>query len=357
VAGITTFFLLCDVSNSSAKFFLVGFFVMVGLLVVVTAAVSYSGCLNSLRDKETGELQVSQRLQARLKILITFSQILSGFPPVLNFALPFAWERFSESVLSFFSLKFLSDLPGAGCLGANFYDRLLFDTVTPLSAIVVLLVLYKIADVAMKHHGPTAMLGGCVETQTAKKFCSNLALLVSYLCVASTSSTIFQTFACRDFDPNLSYLKADYSISCSTSTYTFYYTYAVVMAMVFPLGIPLCYGVLLYRKRDVINPILSDNGEAAGRTQGISRDSSIRNSTQGFSRDSSFRDSKQGLSRDSSFRDSRQGFSRDSSFRDSRVSRASTVQERLSVREALAEEAKGVAKLKFLYQDYKPEAW
>ena len=132
----------CDVGSESAAFFLVGFFVMLLLVALVPVVVIYSGCLDSLRDKETGELKVPQRMQARFKILVTFSQIMGGYPPVLNVALPYAWQRFSESVLSFTSLGFLSSVPGSGCLGASFYDRLIVHTSAPLALVFLLLAVY-----------------------------------------------------------------------------------------------------------------------------------------------------------------------------------------------------------------------
>jgi len=133
--------------------------------------------------------------------------------------------------------------------------------------------------------------------------------------VASASSIIFQTFACHDLEGDLSYLKADYSISCATSAYSSYRTYAWFMALAFPVGIPLAYAVLLYRKLDIISPDVSDP--------------KVKNSR------------------------------RESRGDDARMSRTtlrttSTTHERQLAREALEAleaKAKGVKNLKFLYKD------
>jgi len=70
-----------------------------------------------------------------------------------------------------------------------------------------------------------------VSAHVIKSGASNAALLISYLCVASTSSTIFQTPACHDLEGDLSYLKAGHSFSCATSAYSSYRTYAWFMAL------------------------------------------------------------------------------------------------------------------------------
>lgn len=51
---------------------------------------------------------------------------------------------------------------------------------------------------------------------------------------------IFQTFSCHDVgssdDQNSSFMTADYSVSCSSSRYTFVFWWAFVMVFVYPIG-------------------------------------------------------------------------------------------------------------------------
>jgi len=89
------------------------------------------------------------------------------------------------------------------------------------------------------------------------------------------------------------------------------------MALVFSVGIPLAHAALLYRKLDIICPGVSDP--------------KLNNL-------------------------------RESRGDDTRMSRTalrttSATHERQLAREALEAKAKGVEKLKFLYKDYRPEAW
>ncbi|CAM9190562.1 unnamed protein product, partial [Ectocarpus sp. 8 AP-2014] len=65
----------------------------------------------------------------------------------------------------------------------------------------------------------------------------------------------FKTFACDDEAvEGESYLGADYGIQCHTDKHTWYKVYAGIMIMVYPIGIPLLYSVILWRNRESLNP-------------------------------------------------------------------------------------------------------
>jgi hypothetical protein len=78
------------------------------------------------------------------------------------------------------------------------------------------------------------------------------------LILPSTVTKIFQTFSCRDVDPedsvqgSDSYMTADYSVSCDSQKYHFGYIWAIVMIFVYPIGLPMYYFYLLWNIRDAI---------------------------------------------------------------------------------------------------------
>ena len=51
-----------------------------------------------------------------------------------------------------------------------------------------------------------------------------------------------------------SYLRADYSVDCDSSDYTSIYSLAIIMVLVYPIGIPLIYFVMLYKNREKLDP-------------------------------------------------------------------------------------------------------
>jgi len=89
--------------------------------------------------------------------------------------------------------------------------------------------------------------------------CLNTFLFLSH----NTSSSLFPShslsslfsFACRFFDGDYgSFLKVDYSINCDSDEHKFYEAYAGFMILVYPVGIPLMYFILLYMRRAELDP-------------------------------------------------------------------------------------------------------
>ena len=80
-----------------------------------------------------------------------------------------------------------------------------------------------------------------------------LFLLFTYLVLPGVSSVIFRYFICTNIDPDgvlpgpQRYMVEDYSISCSSDRYLFGFVWALIMVVVYPVGIPLMYFVLLYQ--------------------------------------------------------------------------------------------------------------
>ena len=82
-----------------------------------------------------------------------------------------------------------------------------------------------------------------------------IMLVLIYSVMPSVSTTVFGAFSCdylKDTGESYSdggYLIADYSIDCGTKEYALYATYSGVMVVVYPIGIPLVFALLLFRKR------------------------------------------------------------------------------------------------------------
>ena len=91
-----------------------------------------------------------------------------------------------------------------------------------------------------------------------------LWLLLSFLIYPSVSTVCFQFFSCekfRGFDNargNKRVLQVDYSISCRSRDYKAVKVYAICSLLLYPVGIPLIYFVLLWSHRRKINPDLDD---------------------------------------------------------------------------------------------------
>ena len=138
----------------------------------------------------------------------------------------------------------------------SFYDRLLAVTLGPVIVVIGL----GAAAVAYRLRGDergNARAARCVD--------SILKLL--FFVFSSTSTSIFQAFACDDqFDDGRRVLACDYSISCKTPKWRAFRAYAVVCVFVYPIGIVCLFTTLLVKSRSRIDPPL---GETGSRRAGI----------------------------------------------------------------------------------------
>ena len=87
----------------------------------------------------------------------------------------------------------------------------------------------------------------------------SVALWITFLMYSSVSSVVFQMFSCEPLDDNNIYLRADYSILCTSPKHKYLQIYAVFMMMLYPVGIPLAYIGLLYFSRDTLKAPASQN--------------------------------------------------------------------------------------------------
>ena len=102
--------------------------------------------------------------------------------------------------------------------------RLLAVTLGPLILILGLLIAARIARVRGK--------------AAAAEWYIDLVLKLCFLVFTSTSTSIFQTFACDDtFDDGRSVLACDTSLSCKSPRHRAFKAYSAVMIFVYPVGI------------------------------------------------------------------------------------------------------------------------
>ena len=174
--------------------------------------------------------------------------------------------------LSFFSFLNFAIVPRflrLECeMRVDHYSQVYFMTLVPLLLIALELSCFGVhwlytRDEAAKNQLPASYFG--------------YFLAGTYLIYPSVSTTLFQTLRCEVFDtPEYegdehvdSYLRADPRLKCGDgdlsdlesghgfhwdSEYTFMWWYSVSFTLVYPIGIPTLYFVLLYTNRDLIAP-------------------------------------------------------------------------------------------------------
>ncbi|CBJ29835.1 probable extracellular nuclease [Ectocarpus siliculosus] len=189
------------------------------------------------------------------KIIIVVWQILTQFAAAANVTYPRVYQDFL-SAIDVINVD-LGSMISAGCLwsGIDFHDRLLVSTIAPLLAIGMLASTYL---VALRRN---ATAGHAIIEIIRHKHVTVL-LFVTFLVYSSVSSMVFQTFACDSLDDGNNYLRADYRILCTTSKHLALQVYAGVMVVVYPVGIPLLYAILLFQHRDILANASADKAGA-----------------------------------------------------------------------------------------------
>ncbi|KAG5192498.1 hypothetical protein JKP88DRAFT_151331, partial [Tribonema minus] len=174
-------------------------------------------------------------------------QLLCGFVAITGLALPEAYEQFLDK------LAFIADFTiMMGCIAdLDFYDKLLATTLAPLMYIA----LVGCSWLAAQHCVRRARLdAGETAAQLADLDALRrhwtLFLGILFLNFGSVSSVVFRTFACEHFEElGEWYLRADYSIQCFANGYWWYAAYAFCAMLVYPIGIPALFAVLVWQKR------------------------------------------------------------------------------------------------------------
>ena len=130
-------------------------------------------------------------------------------------------------------------------LEVDFHDRLFLTTMAPVVAMCLLWGTYMVAMRRNRGSSEAALVN-------IRQKHRSMALLVTFLVYSSVSSVVFQMFACEGLDDGRRYLQADYTIVCDSPKHRAFQVYAGLMILLYPLGIPILYAVLLFSNRRLL---------------------------------------------------------------------------------------------------------
>ncbi|CAN0425302.1 unnamed protein product, partial [Ascophyllum nodosum] len=219
---------------------------VLALLVAVILAVSY--LLSTELDRGIQRRACIERLMRYIpmhsvKVVIVTWQIVIQFVSVANVQYPYEYQRFLDGVrLLDFDLGWM--LSASCVVNIDFHDRLLFATIGPIVVIFGLAMTYYIA--ARRNRQSE----GTVQNVQHKHL--SAVLLLTFLVYSNVSSILFQTFACEHLEDGELYLRADYRIECDSAKHEKLQAYAVIMIIMYTLGIPVFYATLLLKDRDIL---------------------------------------------------------------------------------------------------------
>jgi len=203
-------------------------------------------------------------LMPKLKLLVAFFQSVHTLPSVYGVTMPpyyFTWMKAFEWIHFSFD-----GLVGAGvCIRGGFTTRLFVYSLAPFGVFALVLILASLAYFmdrsllntghtisASNQRGNLPFLQGLIDYWMSAL---PILLFLSFCMVTSTSQNIFSTWQCAefsDFPTSRSFMVRDLSVECSGPEYEQITMVALIFVVVWPVGFPILYFVLLWRCRDDI---------------------------------------------------------------------------------------------------------
>ena len=207
-------------------------------------------------DEEEDLIKYLTGSLVKYKTLVSFCQIITSFPTAFGakLAWPVSYENFLRVIGSVVSLN-VPNLVATQCLDSSssktyFVRSLLGVTLAPCGVAVLLWL-------------GTHILAA-TTSQTERKRRKNRAfqvfLMIMHVSLPLCSSTPVTALVCSEFDEGDAgtgwYLRDELAISCESSLWRhFIRPYAWLCVFLYPIGVPVVYGILLWRSRHILNPI------------------------------------------------------------------------------------------------------
>ena len=184
----------------------------------------------------------------RFKTCLVFYQVFAVRESIYGFSLPkelSEWLSMFE-VLSFDVGSFI--VPSWSCVG-GLTTSLAFNGLAPLVLMAAMALALFAREAAHKRDFAGALLRSL-----------QVAIFISFCALPTVTRSLFLAFQCESFgyddqeDSKRSYLTASLNVECGSSEHSPIRALAAVLIVLWPVGMPLMYALLLYRCQ---RPILS----------------------------------------------------------------------------------------------------
>ena len=186
----------------------------------------------------------------KLKIMLSFLQIATALSDGLDIQWPALFKSFllNFDVVNFQSI--LGSVTSSQCIGAvTYYSELMAILVAPLVGLALLVLLYIL---------PSSFDLLCFRRQTLQSKLRTrmkvwkLFLYSLFLVFPSLSSNVLRLYVCTDID-GTQWLLTNLRVQCYTSVWYQYAYVAAPFILLYPVGIPLYFFVLLYSNRHALH--------------------------------------------------------------------------------------------------------
>lgn len=193
-------------------------------------------------------------IHVKLKILIGFYQIATKLERVYDLFFPSEIRSLFATLTLAISLG-VDGVP-LSCVGANgFLPRLLFWIVAPL-VLALIVILAGVFVVAFLGYRPTSLVmktrSKCPILTATLRTVVPLVLRIFFIAFPIVTNVAFEAFSCYSFDDGTEWLISDVSIQCGSADHGTILFIAWIAISVYPFGLLVLYGTLLFSARRAI---------------------------------------------------------------------------------------------------------
>ena len=190
-----------------------------------------------------------KKVMVRAKAIWSFGQIAVN----VGFNCSISFPPIYEVVLTHFRFVNVDIFPvfGLSCIAQYNYSRtMVFATLAPIIVVALLWLQYLYVS---------CVWGGKSQEAQSKRFASYMYafLIITYIVLIGSSVKAIHFFKCEAFEvPDEKteyYLAADLGVECYTPSYNMHFWYAWIMVLIYPIGIPLFYYVMVRKHRDILS--------------------------------------------------------------------------------------------------------
>ena len=224
-------------------------------------------------DEENNGKQRQKMLDfiSKAKIVLGLYQIIGSMQWSLPAVLfPKLLQAPFSIIANWFNFSVLSIVPVECFRRVSYYDSLLFTTLTPFVAFLIivlvsLLRVWRTTDAEAKDNAHSTMY--------------YILMLYIFIILPGCASTSFRYFGCSDYEmgvyaEKIAVLDIDPNIICNVKHYDKWMPYVVLMIIIYPIGVPLTSYAMLWRMRDMLDPPVDVAEEREG-THGRSMNAGV----------------------------------------------------------------------------------
>ena len=204
-------------------------------------------------------VRATDSLMVKFKIVVSLMQVIKQLPGVYDMQMPSGWLTFTR-LLGAIDLDFTRYLRALTCsVTFDYHSQLLLRTLGAIAGIGLLAAIAATTRLVKPRNVSRFALRWISD-----KF-SYASLLLTFLVYPSVSTATFNTFLCDNFSDGSSALVADLSVDCLSSKHRSYESYAYAMIVLFPIGVPLVFALLLMRTKEQRTRLArQDDGDLEG---------------------------------------------------------------------------------------------